>query len=128
MIHNGHPFTKATTNINIQAVRVDPGDSLGSLSQPLGDEGPVTAIACHSSRPIVAACLSSGVIGLWDYSAVNGRGRRHQSGGVGAGAGLNASGVMGDGDGYGGAPGGGLSPPTSPARSRASVKGGKDEK
>ncbi|CAN0566501.1 unnamed protein product, partial [Ectocarpus sp. 12 AP-2014] len=53
----------------LQAVRVDPWDGLGSLSQPLPDSGPVLTVACHPSRTIVAACLSDGTICLWDYDS-----------------------------------------------------------
>lgn len=100
---------------------MDPWDSLGSLSQPLGDAGSVMALACHPSRPVVAACLSNGTIGLWDYQGADGAG----SGGGGGGG---DPGLMGSGDGYvGGGPGGG-SAPSSPVRSRGGGKAGKDEK
>ncbi|CAM9250646.1 unnamed protein product [Scytosiphon promiscuus] len=118
----------------LQAVRVDPWDQLGSLSHPLGDAGRVVALACHPSRPIVAACLSDGTIGLWDYQGVGGRPGSGRYSGSGSGSGLGEGG--GGGDGFmgggagGGAPGAGMASPTlSPPKGiRGSSKAGKDEK
>ena len=124
--------------IKNQAVRVDPWDGLGSLSQPLGDGGPVVALACHPSRPIVAACLSDGTISLWDYDSADGRGSGRFSGGSGGGGsgwGVGGGGggdVAGSGDGYmGSAPGAGMGSPTlspPPKGVRGSSKAGRDEK
>lgn len=109
---------------------MDPWNALGSLSHPLGDAGPVLAVACHPSRTVVAACLSNGHIGLWDYQGAGGGGRSSGCylGGVGGVGNGDASGVLGGGgDGYIGGPGG-ASPPASPPRSRGSIKAGKDDK
>lgn len=106
---------------------------MGSLSHPLGDAGPVLAVACHPSRTVVAGCLSNGTIGLWDYQGVGGRGGRSSGGGGGGGGGIggsgsgDTSGMMGGGDGYLGTSGVG-SPLSSPGRGRGSGKGGKDDK
>lgn len=100
-----------------QVVKVDPWDELGSLTHTLGDAGPVMALACHPSRPLVTACLSDGTVGLWDYQAV----------GEGGGGGSDG-GMMGGGDGYLGATGGVGSPPASPPRGRGSGKSSRDEK
>lgn len=119
-------------------MRVDPWDGLGSLSQPLGDGGPVVALACHPSRPIVAASLSDGSISLWDYDSADGRGSARFSGGSGGGGsgwGAGSAGggnVAGSGDGYmGGALGAGMGSPTlspPPKGVRGSSKAGRDEK
>ncbi|CAM9374312.1 unnamed protein product, partial [Ectocarpus sp. 12 AP-2014] len=110
-----------------QAVRVDPWDGLGSLSQPLPDSGPVLTVACHPSRTIVAACLSDGTICLWDYDSADGRGSGRFSGGGGGGVGGEATG--GDSFGGGGGNGAGMGSPPSPARGvRGSTKAGKDDK
>lgn len=108
-----------------QAVRVDPWDGLGSLSQPLSDAGPVLALACHPSRPIVAACLSDATICLWDYDSADGRGSGRFSGGGGGEAGGSDSflGVGGAGAGMGSPPA--LSPPKGV---RGPTKAGKDDK
>ncbi len=115
---------------------MDPWDGLGSLSHPLGDGGPVIALACHPSRPIVAACLSDGTICLWDYQGADGQqvtsGRFSGSGGGGGGAGGGGE-AAGGGDGFmggGGVTAGMGSPPTvSPPKGvRGSSKAGKDEK
>lgn len=111
---------------------MDPWDGLGSLSHPLGDAGPVVALACHPSRPIVAACLSDGTIGLWDYQGVDGRPGSGRFSGGGGGSLVGESGLGGEGymGGAGGAPGSGMASPTlSPPKGlRGSSKAGKDEK
>ncbi|CAM9458952.1 unnamed protein product, partial [Pylaiella littoralis] len=113
----------------LQAVRVDPWDGLGSLSHPLGDSGPVVALACHPSRPIVAACLSDHTIVLWDYQGVYGQDTTRFSAGSGGGGGevAGGEGFMGGGGGGGGS---GMGSPTfSPPRGgRGSSKAGRDEK
>ena len=117
---------------------MDPWDSLGSLSHSLGDAGPVVAVACHPTRPIVAACLSDGTIRLWDYQGTAGSGGRFSGGdgsGGGGGSGSggwggangDSSGVLGGGESFASVPGGG-SPPPSPPRGRGSSKTGKEEK
>lgn len=116
---------------------MDPWDSLGSLSHSLGDAGPVVAVACHPTRPVVAACLSDGTIRLWDYQGADGSGSRFSvgsgsgggggGGGGGWGANGDSSGMLGGGDSFLSAPGGGSAPP-SPQRGRGSSRTGKEEK
>jgi hypothetical protein len=54
----------------LQAVRLDPPESMGSASQSVRSNGYITALACHPSRSIVAVALSDGTIHLWDYSGL----------------------------------------------------------
>eukprot|EP00953_Heterococcus_sp_UTEX-ZZ885_P019345 10813-Heterococcus_DN1.PRE.3 len=54
----------------LQAVRLDPPESMGSASQSVRSNGYSTALACHPSRSIVAVALSDGTIHLWDYSGL----------------------------------------------------------
>lgn len=85
----------------------------------------MVALACHPSRPIVAACLSDGTICLWNYHGADGRGSGRFSGGSGGGD------MAGSGGGYmGGVPGAGMGSPTlSPPKGvRGASKAGKDEK
>lgn len=87
------------------------------------------ALACHPSRPIVAACLSDATICLWDYDSADGRGSGRFSGGGGGGGVGEAGGgdsfvaVGGTGAGMGSPPA--LSPPKGV---RGSTKAGKDDK
>lgn len=98
----------------------------------------MVALACHPSRPIVAACLSDGTVSLWNYDSADGRGSgRFSGGGGGGGSGWGAGGagggdMAGSGDVYmGGAPGAGMGSPTlspPPKGVRGSSKAGRDEK
>lgn len=106
---------------------MDPWENIGSISQPLGDAGPVLALACHPSRPVVAASLSNGTVELWDYQGADGAGGRFSAGSAGRKSSGSGDGMMGGGDGYLSAVGLG-SPPSSPSRSRGLAKGGKDER
>jgi hypothetical protein len=54
----------------IQAVRLDPPESMGSASQSVRSNGYITALACHPSRSIVAVALTDGTIHLWEYSGL----------------------------------------------------------
>ena len=137
---------------------MDPWDGLGSLTQPLGDAGPVLALACHPSRPVVAACLANGTIELWDYKGVgcdtDGPGR-FSMGTTGRPLSFSAGGRPSIGSNAGGRPSTGSaggrplsdasaligmagdgflgaigvgSPPSSPSRTRGANKGGKEDK
>ncbi|CAN0018563.1 unnamed protein product, partial [Discosporangium mesarthrocarpum] len=67
---SGLVFLGRTGLTAMQAVQVDPWDSIGAISLSLGERGTVSSLACHPSRCLVAACLSEGSVGLWDYSTV----------------------------------------------------------